>query len=805
MSKATSVAPALVALALWGCGGDGNDRPRDTTAPTVTINTAAGTVSRTVAIAATAADDRGVMQVEFLVDGAVAATDMSAPYGFDWNTAALPDGPHTVTARATDAAANTATSTGVAFVVQNNFVFAIVLSGAQEIPATASAATGTSTLNVNVGTGAVGGNLVVIGMTATAAHIHDGFAGINGPVLIGLSESVATPGTWELPAGASLTAAQVDALLAGGLYLNAHSSAAPGGEIRGQILPPNLTIALASLTGLQEVPAVATAAAGHGAVTVNRTTGTATIHMVVTDVVSPTAAHLHQGPGGRNGPVLIPLTQDGSNPAHWFASNQPIAAAALAALDAGGTYLNIHTTANPGGESRGQVLPPGFSFVVNRLEEAQEVPATGSVGQGTVAVTVNPATRDLLLHANVTGVDDATAAHVHVAYAGSNGPVIVPLAKDAADATHWSASGIQLTADQLASLARGKLYVNVHTPANPGGEIRGQLIPPGVRLVQTAMAGENEVPPVTTTATGKASTTVDLVAGTVTIHVHATGVDDATAAHIHRAPSGTNGPVIVPLARDAADPGHWFAEEQPVTAAQVQDFLGALWYVNLHTPANPGGAIRGQITIEQPPVADTSPPTVTLTALPATVSGTVELAATAADDVGVVSVRFLVNGTVIGTDTTAPYAVTWDTTTTPNGAATIGADATDAAGNTGLAAALNVTVSNAAPATTLAQVQATIFTPRCSGCHTGGGGGLPGSMNLASAAASHAALVNVASVERPALMRVLPSDAAASYLVRKLEGGPDIDGTRMPQGGPFLSAAEIDTVKSWINAGALNN
>jgi hypothetical protein len=54
-------------------------------------------------------------------------------------------------------------------------------------------------------------------------------------------------------------------------------------------------------------------------------------------------------------------------------------------------------------------------------------------------------------------------------------------------------------------------------------------------------------------------------------------------------------------------------------------------------------------------------------------------------------------------------------------------------------------------------------------------------------------------------MRVRPNDAAGSYIVHKLEGGPDIVGVRMPQGGPFLSVAQIDTVKSWIDAGALNN
>jgi hypothetical protein len=410
-----------------------------------------------------------------------------------------------------------------------------------------------------------------------------------------------------------------------------------------------------------------------------------------------------------------------------------------------------------------------------------------------------------LLHANVTGVDDATQAHIHEAYAGRNGAVIVPLTKDSADATHWSATGSQISEAQYASLAKGKLYVNVHTPANPGGEIRGQLIPPGVELALNAMSGAQEVPAVATSAAGTAATTVDLVAGTVSIHVHATGVDDATLAHIHRAPRGVSGPAIVPLAKDAEDAGHWLAEDQAVTAEQLQDFLGGLWYANVHTPANPDGEIRGQIELELPPAPDTTAPTVSLAAVSATVSGTVNLSATASDDVGVASVQFLVNGASIATDTTAPYTATWDTTGTANGAATVRAEVRDAADNVGQSDAQTVTVNNAPAAATLSQLQASIFTPICSVCHTGGGGALPASMNLSSAAASFAALVNVPSEQQPALMRVAPGNAAASYLVRKLEGGPNITGVRMPQGGPFLSTADVDRVKSWINAGAQNN
>jgi mono/diheme cytochrome c family protein len=106
---------------------------------------------------------------------------------------------------------------------------------------------------------------------------------------------------------------------------------------------------------------------------------------------------------------------------------------------------------------------------------------------------------------------------------------------------------------------------------------------------------------------------------------------------------------------------------------------------------------------------------------------------------------------------------------------------------------------------TLAQLQSTIFTPICSGCHTGGGAALPSSMNLSNSAASHAALVGVASTEQPAVQRVSPGDPDASYLVRKLEGAPGITGERMPLGGAAISAELIADVRAWITAGAPNN
>ncbi len=103
------------------------------------------------------------------------------------------------------------------------------------------------------------------------------------------------------------------------------------------------------------------------------------------------------------------------------------------------------------------------------------------------------------------------------------------------------------------------------------------------------------------------------------------------------------------------------------------------------------------------------------------------------------------------------------------------------------------------PATTLAALQNAIFTPICAPCHQPGG---IGPMPLDSEAASFANLVDVDSIQITTLKRVAPGDSENSYLVWKIEGRPTILGERMPFGGPMLSQAEIDMIRSWIDSGA---
>jgi uncharacterized protein (TIGR03118 family) len=209
-----------------------------------------------------------------------------------------------------------------------------------------------------------------------------------------------------------------------------------------------------------------------------------------------------------------------------------------------------------------------------------------------------------------------------------------------------------------------------------------------------------------------------------------------------------------------------------------------------------------------PPVLG-APPAVTVSAPAAgTVSGIVTVTATVTDPIAVARVELFANGTSIGVATSSPYSVSWDTTKVANASYSLTAIASDANRNVATSPGVAVAVSNTAAAVTLTQLQTTVFTPKCSGCHTGtasaSADGLPGIQNL-TAGNTYAALVGVASLEQPALKRVAPADAANSYLIQKLEGAASISGVRMPAGGPYLDQATIDQVKSWINAGALNN
>jgi hypothetical protein len=435
---------------------------------------------------------------------------------------------------------------------------------------------------------------------------------------------------------------------------------------------------------------------------------------------------------------------------------------AVAALSRGGTYMNVHTVANPSGEIRGQIGSVGLGAVLSSAAESPPV-TTASVGTGAFTLALFPDHSGMGYKLTLTGpfTGDLQAAHIHVGQPGAAGPPLFflcaadptvspgvqlcpPAAGDEisgmlteAEFTPQPAAGIETFADAIDALLSGGTYVNVHTPANPSGEARGQI---GV-AVQAELSSAAEVPAVTapSTATGTALAVLNKEHSQIDYAVTLTGpfTGDPQAAHIHAGLPDASGPVIFFLcaADPAASPGVPLCPPTaggmisgaltetaltPQPGAGVATFADAVamllrggTYVNVHTPSNPSGEIRGQMDLVQP--------------------------------------------------TPEPPAAT-------------------------VSFAMNIQP---------------IFNNNCS-CHLTGA---PAGLSLAEGQA-YANLVNVLSSQVPTLNRVTPGDPDNSYLFMKHIGDPRIVGDRMPRNNPTFFDQNPDLLgleRQWILEGALEN
>ncbi|MCD6079774.1 MAG: hypothetical protein K0R89_3718 [Ramlibacter sp.] len=109
----------------------------------------------------------------------------------------------------------------------------VKLSGAEEVPPVSTQGSGSGSLRL-AEDGTVTGSVKTTGVQGTMAHIHQGAKGQNGPVIVPLTKN---GDTYSVPEGRKLTAAQMEAWKAGNLYVNVHTAANKGGEVRGQINP----------------------------------------------------------------------------------------------------------------------------------------------------------------------------------------------------------------------------------------------------------------------------------------------------------------------------------------------------------------------------------------------------------------------------------------------------------------------------------------------------------------------------------------------------------------------------------------
>jgi hypothetical protein len=204
---------------------------------------------------------------------------------------------------------------------------------------------------------------------------------------------------------------------------------------------------------------------------------------------------------------------------------------------------------------------------------------TAAIGNATLSL--NRSARTISATITIDGLVP-TLAHIHAAQAGIAGPVVFPMTISGSTAT---LAPTVLSTEQLATLDAGGFYFNVHSAANPAGEIRGQI---GREVFVAHLTGSQENPPSTSTSTGEGRLVLDPITRKVSGEIELQGIQ-ATIAHVHTGAVGVNGPVLIGLV-DHGGHGHFTVFEGTVmTDADVDKLRAGGLYFNAHSAANPNG------------------------------------------------------------------------------------------------------------------------------------------------------------------------------------------------------------------------
>jgi len=358
---------------------------------------------------------------------------------------------------------------------------------------------------------------------------------------------------------------------------------APIGGEAGEVGPLAL---IATLGGNEETPPVATTATGVASFIFDPATMTLNYQLVDT-VVGATAAHIHSGAGGEAGPILFTLTPLSSN----MTGIVTLTPDQIPDLLAGRDYINVHSTAFPAGEIRGQILMPGETLFVATLTGNQEAPPTETTGTGNASVILSPGLDSIKYHLHTSLTP--TNAHIHTAIGGMAGPITIPFTPIAS-----TIDGVaSITPAQATDLAEGRMYVNVHTTAFPNGEIRGQLLLPGETLATANLSGANETPPVTTTASGVAAFILSYPRDAMRYEGVFTGLSGpATLVDLRGGITGDAGAADYPLTIVTGGAGIKGVQAVLPTDVAALNASPSALFVNVHTAAHPNGEIGGPVT-----------------------------------------------------------------------------------------------------------------------------------------------------------------------------------------------------------------
>ena len=343
--------------------------------------------------------------------------------------------------------------------------------------------------------------------------------------------------------------------------------------------------------------------AGNVMVSVDMATGEITGSVTLVDFVAD-SVELREGFVGETGELVAALALEDSEfviPDNTFLTNSQ-----LALITNGG--LNILASAPGNGEAlRGQLAVAGQQFFFTQLDGIQQIPQNNSAQAATAGLTLDEVSSEVIvrLQPNDTTATIASAAIMLGSAGMDNDAVILQLEPDANSPGQFiEPLGASLSVDQLDALANAELYFETTSSENSAGDARGQLLPQGVELTLTSLAGDQVVPPVTTQASGSISTTAFDDGTRITVVVNLTGLDDASDVTLREAIVGQNGPALFALTQNPNNLNQWSLIDQSLSAVQANLLATQQLYISANSATFPNGELRGQIV----PASSNLPP-----------------------------------------------------------------------------------------------------------------------------------------------------------------------------------------------------
>ncbi|WP_170110258.1 CHRD domain-containing protein [Flavilitoribacter nigricans] len=524
----------------------------------------------------------------------------------------------------------------ISFSLQAQTTFVANLAGRNQTTPVVTMASGEVTLQISNNQLIVSGSFSNLSDElatdiAGGAHLHAGYAGQNGGILQNLTVTADADlkgGTFEAANNTfPLTSELQAAIDERRLYVNVHSLSHPGGELRGQFLRGDANSYYTSnLFGSNEIPSVITR--GHGALSIEIKGTTIAISGSFADLEGDFdatvngGAHLHLANAGTNGTIYFPLVAtvdpDGKGGVFTLEDNTlTVDGSELTPFSSRNLYANIHTTAHPSGEIRGQVVGQASVVLRSRLTGSSQVPVLNTIGDGIVLTEIFPDSTLVVSGSfnrlsSSLDVSIAGGMHIHQGLAGQSGSVLIPLSVvpngDLKGGTLTAPdNGYTADAATLEALLNRSTYLNVHTVNHAGGELRGQNLPESNAYFHGFVSGNSSAPAHASTGTGLivGEWLGDqlTLSGSFSDLRSAVNTEIAGGIHLHSAMIGSNGPIEFPLtmlldedalgAQLMADSNTFDLEED-----QRQQLLERGMYVNVHTMDAPGGEVRAQLLHE---------------------------------------------------------------------------------------------------------------------------------------------------------------------------------------------------------------